>query len=188
MWRDGERTILAFVGSDAQKVEVKETPEDILRVIRPAIFERQLTSRHFRTTPRLQFAGVAVMFAGAIEQCRPIIHQSSGRGQHLAGWTDVDIGFLIVGEVFARERPIVAGRLVEHRNLRLDRALVDQPPQHLGCPVGTVGGQALGTEPEAIFGALNHCACCTDLGLPDSSRRLDIDDDRGLQVDQVVVA
>ena len=26
MWRDGERTILAFVGSDAQKVEVKETP------------------------------------------------------------------------------------------------------------------------------------------------------------------
>lgn len=30
MWRDGERTILAFVGSDAQKVEVKETPEQIL--------------------------------------------------------------------------------------------------------------------------------------------------------------
>ncbi len=38
-----------------------------------------------------------------------------------------------------------------------------------------------------IFGALNHCACCTDLGLPDSSRRLDIDDDRRLQVDQVVI-
>jgi hypothetical protein len=30
MWRDGERTILAFVGSDAQKVAVKETPEQIL--------------------------------------------------------------------------------------------------------------------------------------------------------------
>jgi hypothetical protein len=25
MWREGERTILAFVGSDAQKVEVRET-------------------------------------------------------------------------------------------------------------------------------------------------------------------
>jgi hypothetical protein len=48
-------------------------------------------------------------------------------------------------------------------------------------------GQALGTEPEAIFGALNHCACRTDPGLPDSSGRLDIDDDRGLQVDRVVV-
>ena len=30
MWRDGERTILAFVGRDAQKVEVKETLEQIL--------------------------------------------------------------------------------------------------------------------------------------------------------------
>jgi hypothetical protein len=32
MWRDGECTVLAFVGSDAQKVEVKETPEQILRL------------------------------------------------------------------------------------------------------------------------------------------------------------
>ena len=30
MWRDGERTILEFVGSDAQKVGVNETPEQIL--------------------------------------------------------------------------------------------------------------------------------------------------------------
>ena len=59
-------------------------------------------------------------------------NQSAGRGQRLAGWTDVDIGFLIIVEVSARERPIVAGGLVEHRNVRLDRALVDQPPQHLG--------------------------------------------------------
>ena len=44
-----------------------------------------------------------------------------------------------------------------------------------------------GTEPEAIFSALNHGAGRTDLGLPDSSRRLDIDDDRRLQVNKVVV-
>jgi hypothetical protein len=30
MWRDGERTVLEFVGRDAQQVEVKETPEQIL--------------------------------------------------------------------------------------------------------------------------------------------------------------
>jgi hypothetical protein len=30
MWRDGERTVLAFVGGDAQNVEVVETPERIL--------------------------------------------------------------------------------------------------------------------------------------------------------------
>jgi hypothetical protein len=32
MWREGERTILAFVGSDAQKVEVREIPEQILAI------------------------------------------------------------------------------------------------------------------------------------------------------------
>ena len=32
MWRDGERAILAFVGNDAHDVEVKETPEQILRM------------------------------------------------------------------------------------------------------------------------------------------------------------
>ena len=30
MWRDGGRTILSFVGSDAHEVEVKETPEQFL--------------------------------------------------------------------------------------------------------------------------------------------------------------
>ncbi|MCK1640006.1 hypothetical protein IVA95_20990 [Bradyrhizobium sp. 157] len=32
MWREGERTMLAFVGGDGQKVEVVETPEHILAV------------------------------------------------------------------------------------------------------------------------------------------------------------
>jgi hypothetical protein len=30
MWRDGERTVLAFVGGDAQRIEVTETPEKIM--------------------------------------------------------------------------------------------------------------------------------------------------------------
>jgi hypothetical protein len=36
MWRDGNRTVLAFVGGDAQTVEVTETPD-------------QLLARHFGT-------------------------------------------------------------------------------------------------------------------------------------------
>jgi hypothetical protein len=32
MWRDGERTVLAFVGGDAQAIDVVETPEHILAV------------------------------------------------------------------------------------------------------------------------------------------------------------
>ena len=30
MWRDSERTVLAFVGGDAQRIEVSETPEQIM--------------------------------------------------------------------------------------------------------------------------------------------------------------
>ena len=30
MWRDGEHTVLAFVGGDAQRIEVTETPEQIM--------------------------------------------------------------------------------------------------------------------------------------------------------------
>jgi hypothetical protein len=47
---------------------------------------------------------IAVMVAYAVEQCCSVVHQSAGRGQHLAGWTDVDIAFLIIVEVSARER------------------------------------------------------------------------------------
>ena len=32
MWRDGERTVLAFVGGDGETIEVVETPEHILAV------------------------------------------------------------------------------------------------------------------------------------------------------------
>jgi hypothetical protein len=32
---------------------------------------RDLAGRHFRTTPRLQFASIAVILAGAVEQCCP---------------------------------------------------------------------------------------------------------------------
>ena len=30
MWRDGPRTVLAFVGGDAERIEVSETPEQIM--------------------------------------------------------------------------------------------------------------------------------------------------------------
>ena len=30
LWRDGERTVLAFVGGDGERVEVTETPERIM--------------------------------------------------------------------------------------------------------------------------------------------------------------
>jgi hypothetical protein len=32
MWRDGDKTILEFVGSGAQTIGVRETPEEILAI------------------------------------------------------------------------------------------------------------------------------------------------------------
>jgi hypothetical protein len=32
MWRDGQKSILEFVGSDAQTIDVNETPEEILAI------------------------------------------------------------------------------------------------------------------------------------------------------------
>jgi hypothetical protein len=32
MWRDGEKTVLEFAGSNAQTIDVNETPEDILAI------------------------------------------------------------------------------------------------------------------------------------------------------------
>jgi hypothetical protein len=46
---------------------------------------------------------------------------------------------------------------------------------------------AISSRLSFLVGTLNRCACRTNLGLPDSSRRFDIDDDRRLQADQIVV-
>ncbi len=39
MWRDGEKTILEFVGSNAQTIEVNETPDEISRSISVGFIE-----------------------------------------------------------------------------------------------------------------------------------------------------
>lgn len=49
------------------------------------------------------------MFAGAIQQRCSVVHQSAGRGQHLAGWTDVDIGFLPTSMTLGRMRKTLQG-------------------------------------------------------------------------------
>ena len=51
----------------------------------------------------------------------PVVHQL------LAGRADVEVALVVVGEVGAAERAVPAGRLVEHRDVRLDALLVHQP-------------------------------------------------------------
>ena len=52
--------------------------------------------------------------------------------------------------------------------------------------VGAVGDQPLGVEAEALHRAVDHGARGADLRLADRARRLDVDDDRIVCVDEVV--
>jgi len=54
---------------------------------------------------------------------------------------------MVVGEVVARESAI---RFVEHRHMRFDAMLMDQPAEHLGRAIGTVAHEPGRIETEAI--------------------------------------
>jgi hypothetical protein len=64
--------------------------------------------------------------------------------------------------------------------------LVDQPTQHIGRAIGAVGHQSGGIEIEAFHRTFDHAPCGKDLGLPDRRGRFNIDDDRVLDIDQIV--
>jgi len=71
-----------------------------------------------RTTPRPSVASIAVIFAGAIVQCCPVIHPSPGGRQHLGRLDRRRADRVrIVGKVFAGERPIVASDLSNTGNV-----------------------------------------------------------------------
>jgi len=76
--------------------------------------------------------------------------------------------------------------LVLDGHMRLDALIFHQPTDHLGSPIGAVTGKAFRIEAKPIHDPLDHRPCRTDLGLADGSRRLDIDDDGIVGVDQIV--
>lgn len=119
--------------------------------------------------------------------CGTIVHQRSGRGEDLASGTVVDVAGVIISEVLAREDPICARRLVEHRNVRLDPVLVNQPAKHLGRAIAAVADESARIGIESFERAFNHAFGGQHLGLPGSpwSPR-HRNDDRVLDIDQVV--
>jgi hypothetical protein len=56
------------------------------------------------------------------------------RCEDLAAGTTVDVTRVVIDEALARECPVRASRLVEHRNVWLDPVLVHQPAEHFGRP------------------------------------------------------
>jgi hypothetical protein len=71
--------------------------------------------------------------------------------------------------------------------MRLDPALVHQPPNHLGRAIARIGDQARRGDVELFSRAVEHRLGRADFGLTNGRRRLDVHDHRMLQIDEIVV-
>jgi hypothetical protein len=147
---------------------------------------RHLPSRRVRAAPGFESASRAFVLKCAVQHRRSVIHARPGRGQRRTAGTVVDVVLVIVGEVVAREGAVLARRFVEHGYMRLNAVLVDQPAEHLGRAVGAIAHEPGGIEAEAIHRALNHALGGQNVGLLDGHGGLYIDDDRMLDIDQVI--
>src|SRR5215204_4840040 len=88
---------------------------------------RHPTERRLWTALRFQRAASAVAHAGHIQKCLPIVDQPARRREGLAGRTGVQVALLVELEVFPTEGPVLALRLVDHRDVWSDLLVLDQP-------------------------------------------------------------
>src|ERR1044072_5189880 len=93
---------------------------------------------------------------------------------------------MVVSEILARESAIHSSRLVEHGDVRVNPVLVDKPAEHLGRAIAAIAKQATWVQVKALDRPLNHSFCSHNLSLPDGCCRLDIDNDRVLDIDQII--
>ena len=70
--------------------------------------------------------------------------------------------------------------------MRLDAVLIDQPAEHLGRAIGAVAHELGRVEVEALHRPFHHSFGSQHFGLSDRRGGLDIDDDRVLDIDQVI--
>src|SRR5215469_8878908 len=100
---------------------------------------RDLAGRGVWTALRLQCTALTIQFAGAIAHHAVRIDERTRHSidflslpEFLPGRADLAVAFMIVGKLVTREGAIAALGFVEHRNVRLDALLVNQPVEHLG--------------------------------------------------------
>ncbi|HUC09452.1 MAG TPA: hypothetical protein VL985_03390 [Stellaceae bacterium] len=128
----------------------------------------------------------------AIRGGRPVRHgavvaHQAGAPELFSAATDEDIGLQVKSEVGAGEKAIGLVLAVEQRNMRLDPA-PHQPADHQAGSIGGVGRQPLRLEAKALLGSLEHRLGRGDFRAPARRCRLDVDDNRLLQIDQIIGA
>ena len=119
---------------------------------------RDLAGFRSRAATRLEFASVAIQFAGAVRSqaigadAAPRRRVDSAElHQFLARRACEAVVFGIEDEVVARERSVRPARSVEHGNERLNLLLVDEPVQALRGTVSAVGVKGGRLDAEAGF-------------------------------------
>jgi hypothetical protein len=124
---------------------------------------RDLSGGRVRTPPWLQGTALAIQLAGAIAHHAVAVDEGPRHPidllplpEFLPGRADVAVALVVIGEVVAREGAVGMLGFVEHRDVRLDPVLIDQPVQHLGRSIGGVADQPGRIEIEAFERALDH--------------------------------
>src|SRR6202008_3866396 len=175
---------LAIAARLLERGRAHEIPGEIAGIFMDATWDFAL--RGIRTASGLQRAGATVRAPCAIKQCRPIVNVAR-RVQQLALRTDIDIARSVEGEVTPAPRAIFAPRLVDHRNLRRDSLLIDNPIERLGGAIGRIGGKVVRLESEALLSPFDHRLRRTNLSLTNGSGSLDINDDAELDINEIII-
>src|SRR4030095_5061272 len=126
---------LSIVARLFERLGLAECPSDIAGLLVDTA--RDLARRLLRTAPHLERADVAVELAGSVKQ-QVVIHDLASAREGLSRRTGVDIALLVEGEGLPAEGTIVALRLVDHRDMRRDLLVVDEPVECWRRAVGRV--------------------------------------------------
>src|SRR6516162_4819443 len=112
------------------------------------------------------------MLAGAVAQ-RVVLHHANPRDSELpavalkalSSRTSVAVTGMIVDEILAREGVVGAFGFVEHRDVRLDPAVIHESVEYLGRAVPGIGDQPLRPQIKAVVSAPDHGLGGGHLGL-----------------------
>src|SRR5947209_16646682 len=145
---------------------------------------RDLSEGHIRGAVGLERTWTAVAGARAIKDSPAIVHRP-GCPEKLTLRADIEVALPIEGKVRARQDAFFPLAHVPNRDVRCDPG-ADNPMEELASAVRRVGGEPVGLEPQSLLRPLDHRLCRSHLVVSAGWCCLYVDDDRVLDVDQVI--
>src|SRR5215831_18568216 len=115
----------------------------------------------------------------------PTIVHRPGRPEKLTLRADVEVALPIEGKVCTGQHALFPLAHVPNRDVRRN-AGTDHPIEELASAVRCVSGEPFGLEPQPLVRPFDHRLCRSDLVISTGRRGLHVDDNRVLDVDQVI--